>query len=120
MAEFRFLFTSSDYDATVAFFVEKMGLEVLRSWDGGPDDRGTILIAAGTGEIEVFAGGADAAPPSGVGLAWEVADVDATIGRLVAAGVPVTEAPGDRPWGHRNATIAGPHGLPITLFTPLG
>ena len=44
MPEFRVVFTAEDYDTTVPFFTDVMGLEVLRSWDD--HGRGTILLAA--------------------------------------------------------------------------
>lgn len=118
MAEFRFIFTAVDYDSTVAFYVEKMGLPVLRSWDD--HGRGTIISAAGEGQIEIFGGDDNTEPLSGAALAWEVEDIDADHARLVAAGVEFVAAPTDQPWGHRNATVIAPEGLTITLFTVVG
>lgn len=115
MAEFRFLFTAADYDRTVAFYTEVLGLPVSHSWDD--HGRGTIVNAAGTGQIEIFDGDADSQPPQGVALAWEVGDVDAEYERLGGLGVNFAEPPRNQPWGHRNATFSAPEGLTITLFT---
>jgi catechol 2,3-dioxygenase-like lactoylglutathione lyase family enzyme len=115
MAEFRFVFTAADYDTTVAFYTEKMGLPVLRSWDD--HGRGTIISAAGEGQIEFFAGDESAETLSGAALAWEVEDIDDQYSRLVTAGVEFKQPPADQPWGHRNATLSAPQGLNITLFT---
>jgi catechol 2,3-dioxygenase-like lactoylglutathione lyase family enzyme len=117
MAEFRFVFTAADYDATVAFYTEKMGLPVLRSWDD--HGRGTIISVTGEGQIEFFAGDESAETLSGAALAWEVEDIDDHYSRLVAAGVEFIKAPTDQPWGHRNATFSAPQGLTITLFTAI-
>ena len=88
MAEFRVIFTAADYDATVAFFTDTMGLDVLRSWTEG--GRGTILLAA-AGQIEVFADDAGWGSPGvqGVRLAWEVDDADASCAELRERGAEI-------------------------------
>ena len=76
MAEFRVIFVANDYDATVAFFTDVMGLEVERSF--GEIFRGTILLAA-AGRIEVIedGGGWDTPGVTGVSVSWEIDDADA-------------------------------------------
>jgi catechol 2,3-dioxygenase-like lactoylglutathione lyase family enzyme len=118
VSEFRVLFTAADYDDTVAFFTDSMGLGVLRSWDD--HGRGTIISAAGEGQIEIFAGDATSSTMSGAALAWQVDDIDESCARLEAAGVDFVSLPTDQPWGHRNATLTGPENLTITLFTITG
>lgn len=118
MPEFRVLFTAADYDNTVAFYTDTMGLPVLRSWDD--HGRGTIISAAGEGQIEIFAGDDGTVSPSGVALAWEVDDVDTYCSRLLAAEVEFVAPPTDQPWGHRNVTFKAPENLTITLFTVIG
>ena len=44
-----------------------------------------------------------------------VGDVDAELGRLRAAGVPVLKEPADLPWGERLATVADPDGNPVVI-----
>lgn len=114
MPEFRVVFTAEDYDTTVPFFTDVMGLEVLRSWDD--HGRGTILLAA-DGQIEVF-DNPDGGPTgvSGVHLAWEVADADAEYEALAARGASLHGPPQMQPWGHRNFTVDAPDGWTITLF----
>lgn len=118
VSEFRVLFTAADYDNTVAFFTDTMGLPMLRSWDD--HGRGTIISAAGEGQIEVFDGDPSGANMDGAVLAWQVDDVDERCARLEAAGVDIASPPTDQSWGHRNATFSGPEGLTITLFTVTG
>ncbi|MDH3753122.1 MAG: VOC family protein [Acidimicrobiia bacterium] len=118
MGQFRFLFTAHDYEGTVAFYTTTLGLPVVHSWDD--DGRGTIVTAAGSGQIEIFDGDADAAPPAGVALAWEVEDIDAEYAALSARGVEFLGPPQDQPFGHRNATFSAPENLTITLFTVIG
>ncbi len=92
MAEFRVIFVASDYDATVGFFTDVMGLEVERSF--GEIFRGTILLAA-AGRIEVIEDGAgwDTPGVSGVSVSWQIADADAEHARLVSAGATILRPP---------------------------
>ena len=119
MPQFRFIFTAQDYERSVAFYRDTLGLAVVTSWDNG--GRGTILQAAG-GQVEIFGhdGPGEPARVSGARIGWEVADVDAEVARLRSIGVPILDGVADRPWGHRNAAIADPDGLHITLFTVTG
>ena len=87
-------FIANDYDATVSFFRDMMGCEVLRSFEDG--GKGTILPAA-NGQVEVFAPGQGWGSPgvTGATLAWEVADADHA--RIVAAGGVVCSPPTMQP-----------------------
>ncbi len=118
MGQFRFLFTARDYDATVGFYTDTLGLRVVHQWDD--HGRGTIVAASGSGQIEIFAGDGDVTPLAGAALAWEVDDVDSTYVALRAEGVEFLGEPQDRPWGHRNVTLQAPEHLLITLFTVVG
>ena len=115
MAEFRVIFVANDYDATVGFFTDVMGLEVERSF--GEVFRGTILLAA-AGRIEVIedGGGWDRPGVSGVSVSWEIEDADAEHARLVAAGADIVRPVQLMPWGHKSFELAGPDGLRIILF----
>jgi len=115
MAEFRVIFVAHDYDATVGFFTDVMGLEVERSF--GEIFRGTILLAA-AGRIEVIEDGAgwDTPGVAGVSVSWEIADADAEHARLVSAGATIVRPPELQPWGHKSFEVAGPDGLRIILF----
>ena len=115
MAEFRVIFVANDYDATVGFFTDVMGLEVERSF--GEIFRGTIFLAA-AGRIEVIedGGGWDTPGVSGVSVSWEITDADAEHARLVAAGAEIVRPPEMQPWGHKSLEVAGPDGLRIILF----
>ena len=112
------MFPAAHYDNTVALLNHTMRLPVLRSWD--VHGRGTIISAAGDGQIEIFAGDATSANMGRASLAWQVDDVDEQCARLEAAGVDFAAPPTDQPWGHRNATFTGPENLTITLFTVTG
>ena len=115
MGEFRVIFVADDYDATVGFFTDVMGLEVERSF--GEIFRGTILLAD-PGRIEVIedGGGWDTPGVTGVSVSWEIDDADAEHARLVSAGATIVRPPEMQPWGHKSLEVAGPDGLRIILF----
>ncbi len=115
MGEFRVIFVADDYDATVAFFTDVMGLEVERSF--GEIFRGTILLAA-SGRIEVIedGGGWDTPGVTGVSVSWQIGDAEAEHARLVSAGATIVRPPEMQPWGHKSLEVAGPDGLRIILF----
>jgi lactoylglutathione lyase len=46
-------------------------------------------------------------------------DVDAAVGELRDAGVPVLLAPADQPWGERMAYVEDPDGNPVMICQPL-
>ena len=114
MGQFRFLVPTSDFDGSVRFYRDVLGLAVHDAWDQD-DGRGTILVATGTGMVELLED--DAADRSSARIAWEVDAVDALHRRLVGLDVPIVAAPADQPWGHRNLTFLDPNGVTITLFT---
>ena len=47
LLEFRFCYFTPNYDETVGFYRDGLGLKVHRSWDRAPDDMGTIFLAPG-------------------------------------------------------------------------
>ncbi len=52
-----------------------------------------------------------------VRFALQVPDADAAAVSLVAAGATSVADPVDTPWGDRNARVAAPDGMQLTLFT---
>ena len=115
MAEFRVAWVAHDYEASVAFFRDTMGLEVLRSFEEG--GRGTILLAA-DGQIEIFApDDPDVSPGvTGATLAWEVADADGVHADVAGRGAVTSGTPTMQPWGHKNFSVEGTDGWTITLY----
>jgi catechol 2,3-dioxygenase-like lactoylglutathione lyase family enzyme len=113
MGDLRVIFAARDYDATVSFFRDVMGIPLVEEFEDG----GGCILAAGTGRIEVLRpDDGTPEPVSGVMLAWEVADADAEHERLSTAGAEILFGPEDQPWGHRNFGVRGPDGWEITLF----
>ncbi len=104
----RVLLRPVDFERSVAFYEDTLGLAVYREFPGG------IVFFLGGGFLEVS--GASTHPaPANVQLWLQVRDVDDTYDRLVALGVDALQPPRDEPWGLRECWIADPDGLRIAL-----
>src|SRR5712692_1878792 len=122
--QFRCAFHAKDYESTVAFYRDGLGLPVVETWDRGRDDRGTLFRAA-SGIVEVMAlphqkeeGSAwDYREPQGVMMVIEVENVDELHGRALARGLPVKERLKNQAWGHRSFIVSDPNGLAIYFFS---
>jgi methylmalonyl-CoA/ethylmalonyl-CoA epimerase len=119
--EFRVILEALDFDETVAFYRDTLGLEQLDAWDR-PEGKGALLRAGG-GIIEVVdrlprlpdRGGAPVARDAR--LAIQVDDVDAAHHKLAGAKVRILRGLSNQPSGRRTLTFLGPDGLPISLFS---
>ncbi|MGB6836896.1 MAG: VOC family protein [Dehalococcoidia bacterium] len=119
--EFRVILEALDFEETVAFYRDMLGLEQVDAWDR-PEGKG-VLLRAGGGTIEVVdrlprlpdRGGAPVARDAR--LAIQVDDVDAAHRKLAEAKVRILRGLANQPSGHRTLTFLGPDGLPISLFS---
>ena len=118
---------ADDYDRALAFYRDALGLREELAVSGDDDARVTILAAGRAtlelanpaqkrfiDEVEV---GRQVAPR--LRVAFEVADADAATDALVAAGAELIAPATETPWRSRNARLAGPADLQITLFQEL-
>ena len=113
----------SDYERSRAFYTEVLGLEVLA--ENHRAARGSWkldLALPDGGQIELFSF-PDPPPrptrPEARGLrhlAFAVADIDAAISRLEAAGVPVEPVRIDEFTGQRFTFFQDPDALPLELY----
>ena len=123
--EFRITLTVDDFDAAVRLYRDALGLPQVADWSS---DRGRVLLLdAGRATLELFDEAQAAMVDdlevgervSGkVRFALRVADADVTATTLVDAGAAAVAGPVDTPWGDRNARVAAPDGMQLTLFTP--
>lgn len=122
--EFRFAFHARDFERSVRFYEDVLGLTLLPGgWDR-PDGKGALLTAGGNAVIEIY-GAPDGLPPhdfpplaeSGINLGFQVDDVDGYYERLVAAGVRVAEPPQTRAWGHYSFWFHDPDGVHIAIYS---
>jgi lactoylglutathione lyase len=125
--ELRLVVTVADYDEAVRFYRDVLGLPQLADFSG--DGRRIVLLDAGRATMEL----ADQAQAEYIDdvevgrrvaghirVAFEVADVASTTGRLAGAGATVLAEPTRTPWNSLNARLAAPAGLQLTLFAELG
>ncbi len=125
--QLRLVVEAEDYPAAVSFFRDVLGLpEELAV--AGPDGAHVTILAAGRATLELanpaqrryidqMEVGRQVAPKFRV--AFEVTDVDVATRRLVEAGAELIGPPLATPWHSRNARLAAPGGLQITLFQEL-
>ena len=110
-----------DYAKFVKFYTEILGLPIVRTW--GEGEGSAMMIDTGAGLLEVFANGEDY-PGQGAlrHLAFQVADTDACIEPVRAAGYEVTMEPTDIvipseiPYPARIAFCIGPVGEEVEFF----
>ena len=120
--EFRFAFFARDFERSVAFYRDTLGMHDLGGWDR-PDGKGALLSPGGSAVIEIYGAGRgqtyNGPSPTALNLALRLAgpaEVDACYGGMQAAGVRMDGPPQDRHWGHRSFTLYDPDGIPIHYF----
>lgn len=108
---------AEEYQKTVAFYRDILGLPVARSWDGG------IMLDTGSGIIEIFADGESRLPQGAVRhFALLTDDVEACVEAVRKAGYPITDEPHDctvpsnPPYDLHIAFCIGPVGEEIEFF----
>jgi catechol 2,3-dioxygenase-like lactoylglutathione lyase family enzyme len=116
---FVFQFSPRDYERSVQFYKDWLGLEVIRAWNR-PTDKGTLLSAAAGAVVELVnppdGEPYDGPSPANARLLFEVDSVDAEFERLSQYPITVVEPPTDRTWGHRSFRLRDPDGVLVTLY----
>jgi catechol 2,3-dioxygenase-like lactoylglutathione lyase family enzyme len=128
VTELRLVVTVADYDAALAFYRDALGLREQAAY-AAPNGGRVTLLDAGRATVEI----ADAAQANYIDevevgrrvagkirVAFEVPDSGAATDRLTEAGAELIAAPTRTPWNSRNARLAAPDGLQLTLFEELG
>ena len=122
--EFRITLTVDDFDAAVKLYRDGLGLPQIADWSS--QQGRVLLLDAGRATLELFDESQAAMVDdlevgrrvSGqVRLALQVANADRTAASLVEAGATLVADAVDTPWGDRNARVAAPDGMQLTLFT---
>ncbi|MFT3909041.1 MAG: VOC family protein [Ferruginibacter sp.] len=115
LPEFRFYYFTDKYEETVSFYKNLLQLEVMRSWDRGPGEKGTIFYSPnGTGLIEIEEG--TTSPVIQGALYIQVEDVDRWYGIAINNHVKIIQPLSDTSYGHRNFKFEDPGGLTVGLF----
>lgn len=125
--QLRLVVAAQDWDEAVAFYRDRLGLiEEAQYADGAAR---VLILDAGRATLElsnpaqvdlidtVEVGRTGVAPH--VRVCFEVDDATATTETLAAAGATVIAPPTETPWRSRNARLAGPADLQLTIFQEL-
>ena len=125
--QLRVVVEAEDYEKAVRFFRDVLGLpeELAVS---GPDGAHVTILDAGRATLELanpaqkryideVEVGRPVAPKFRV--AFEVPDAEEATGRLTDAGAELIASPTETPWRSRNARLAAPGGIQVTLFEEL-
>jgi catechol 2,3-dioxygenase-like lactoylglutathione lyase family enzyme len=124
--EFRFALFARDFDDSVHFYRNILGLEpVGQGWDR-PDGKGALLSAGGNGVIEIY-GAANGKTyegpgPLGMNLALRLENasaVDEFYQRLSAGGIGRLDPPENRDWGHYSFVVYDPDHIPVHIYCEL-
>lgn len=108
----------TDQERALAFYRDALGATVVDDDQVSPDMRWLSLAFPGGGAGVVLATWLDAPAPGSVsGLFLEVEDLDAERRRLEEAGVALSGAVVDSPWG-RFQELSDPDGNRLTLHEP--
>ena len=108
----RVLYRPVDYERSVAFYRDVVGLAIFREWATGT----VFFLGSGFLELSRSAG---PVTDDKLSLWLQVRDVDAEFARLTTEGVETVEAPVDEPWGLREARVRDPDGLMLVLIEVL-
>ena len=108
-----FVIHTTQFDESLRFYRDVLGLDLIEEWhDAG---HGALLRLGADIDLELIEL-ESAAGYGGVALGLEVADVDASYERLVAAGVRAKAAPIDA-FGKRGFGTTDPNGVPVNIYT---
>lgn len=100
----RMLLRPADYDASLAFYRDAIGLAIAREYPGG------TVFYAGQALIELAGHG----EPSVGGALWlQVRDVYATQAELQRRGVPIAREARAEPWGLHEMHVTDPDGVTL-------
>ena len=126
--QLRVVVQAPDFDATLAFYRDVVGMPQAESYEADGGARVAILDA-GRATLElanpaqvsfIDAVETDGVASDRVRIALEVADTAAAVERLAAAGAEVEASARETPWRSLNARLRGPADLQLTLFQELG
>nr|WP_296777521.1 VOC family protein [Rhodococcus sp. (in: high G+C Gram-positive bacteria)] len=99
-----------DYDRTLAFYRDELGLAIHREYGAG------TVFFAGQSLVEVAAHGGSGASRNFDGALWlQVRDIEAAAKELRARGVSIDREAEMQAWGLIELWIQDPDGVPIVL-----
>ncbi len=125
--EMRVALTSSDYERSVKFYCDGLGIEPAQIWNN--DGGRALMLNMGNATLEIF----DEAQAQAIDqieagqrvsgqirFALQVPDLQAAMQRLLDHGATLVHPPILTPWGDTNVRLQDPDGMQITLFQVSG
>jgi catechol 2,3-dioxygenase-like lactoylglutathione lyase family enzyme len=114
--EFVVVITTAAFDASLAFYRDVIGLELVEEWtDAG---HGAVLSAGGPARVELIdlpdAGRVDT---DSLFIGLKVSAIEPIHERALAAGHEIIREPADRPWGGRGFVVRDPNGVAVNVYT---
>lgn len=120
--EFRFAFHARDFDESVRFYRDVLGMTYRGGWDRA-DGKGALLHIGGNAVVEIYGAAEgksyEGPTPTAINLAIKLADEEAVDGlyrRLRELRANTGGPPEDRIWGHRSFVVDDPDGIPIHYY----
>ena len=121
--ELRVALTAKDYERSVKFYCDGLGLEPAALWNNGGGQA--LILDMGKATLEVF----DEAQAETIDqieagkrisgqirFALQVPDLKIAMEKLLAHGAILVHPPVTTPWGDYNVRLQDPDGMQITLF----
>ena len=106
---------TDDVEGSVAFYTEKLGMEVMERFPT-EGDQDFVFLKAGDITFELMPRKTMGAPEGFHHISFKVESVDAACEELRAKGVKILAEPFDTGVGIRLAFFEGPNGLRLQLF----
>jgi catechol 2,3-dioxygenase-like lactoylglutathione lyase family enzyme len=123
--ELRVALTVRDYEHSVKFYCDGLGIEPAALWNNG--DGHALILDMGKATLEIFDEAqaktidqleAGQRVSGQVRFALQVSDLKSAMERLLAHGAILVHPPVVTPWGDYNVRLQDPDGMQITLFQP--
>ena len=124
--ELRVALTSRDYERSIKFYCEGLGIEPAAIWNN--DGGRALILDLGHATLELFDETqaqvidqleAGRRISGQIRFALQVPDLKAALERLLAHGAILVHPPILTPWGDYNVRLQDPDGMQITLFQVL-
>ena len=106
----RVILRPADYQVTLAFYRDGLGLAIAREYPGG------TVFFAGQSLVEVAAHGGSGKSTTFEGALWlQVRDISDAAAELALKGIRIERKPVREPWGLIEMWVRDPDGVPIVL-----
>jgi len=124
--ELRVALTAGDYERSMKFYCEGLGIEPAAIWNN--DGGRALMLDMGHATLELFDETqaqvidrleAGKRVSGQIRFALQVPDLKAAMERLLAHGATLVHPPVTTPWGDYTVRLQDPDGIQITLFQVL-